>query len=669
MRKEAIDVVQRLTRASRGRGDAGFSFVKVLVPVLAAGLIAAIVLYAVRDDDGGTAAVKAVDVAALEAAEDAYKAANGRFASEQELVAGGFIDKLSDTYDVAVDVKGDYVISCQQPNCGSPASYDRLRLAAGTNNGFPTPFANQRGPGGVNMNYHFDPLLWKDALGVPTSHLANYPPEISADGKTWRFTMRPGVKWQDGTPLTAEDVAFTFDYIKNGPGKNTTQYNSNFDRFTVTAESASVVRFDFTATMATFVTAIGYRTPIIPKHIWSSVTDPVNFGTAKDPDRATNAAKAIMGSGPYKLRSPQSYDPSTGVAQYDANPTYFLGEPYVKLLEFVTSADSLVDLKLGNLDAASPSNDEVVTDAMLDTVAGYSSLQGRGEWNRAFHINMTKGYPWNEVKFRQALAYAIDREDMVKRLLGGKGEPGSMGDLAPVSEWTAPDLPKYLHDEAKAKALLDQVGLVDKNGDGWRDMPDGSDFLPTINSSDRFTTDTATLIMEGLRDVGINAVRPGSIIVEPSSVADATAKAGNYQMALVGYATLGADPDQLRTRLSDKYTSVDRNKAFQSTFGWNNTANAQEFMKLAEEQLTTTDQAKRKELVYRMQRLVAEDVPIISLYSPTRYWFWKGGEGAFNTWYYTPGGSPLGPPGAESNKLVYVTGRKFGVAPQPSPGA
>ncbi|HLF41203.1 MAG TPA: hypothetical protein VI854_06990, partial [Acidimicrobiia bacterium] len=127
---------------------------------------------------------------------------------------------------------------------------------------------------------------------------------------------------------------------------------------------------------------------------------------------------------------------------------------------------------------------------------------------------------------------------------------------------------------------------------------------------------------------------------------------------------LGGDPDQLRTRLSDKFTSVDKNKAFQSTFGWNNTANATEFQKLADEQLATMDPAKRKELVNRMQHLVAEDVPVISLYTPTRYWFWKGGADAFSSWYYTPGGTPHGPPGAESNKYVYVTGRTFGIAPK-----
>ncbi|HET9443120.1 MAG TPA: ABC transporter substrate-binding protein [Acidimicrobiales bacterium] len=659
-------MMRRSTRAARSeRGQAHFSAVQAVVVVVIVGLLAAIVLYAVTGtEDESTAPAKTVDVKAIESAEADYKAENGRYGTEQQLVDGGFLDRASSTYDIGVDVKGDFVVSCQQPNCGSPASFERIRLAAGTANGYPTPFAYQRGPGGVNMAYHFDTLLWKDALGEPTSHLVTYPPETSADGKVWRFTVRNGVKWQDGTPLTAEDVAFTFDYLKNGPGKSTQLYTNTLDRFTVTAESAKVVRFDFTDPIATFIFTVGYRTPIIPRHIWEGVTDPVNFGTAKDPERATNAAKAIMGSGPYKLRSPESYDPSTGVAQYDANPGYFLGSPYVKLLEFVTSSDSLVDLRLGNLDAASASNDEVVTDEMLAQVAGFSRLEGRGEWNRALHINMTKGYPWNEVKFRQALAYAVDRKDMVERILGGKGEPGSMGDLAPVNEWTAEGLPAYDHDEAKAKALLDEVGLIDRNGDGWRDLPDGGEFLPTINSSDRFTTDTATLIMEGLRDVGVNAVRPGSIVVEPSAAADATAKSGNYTMTLVGYAQLGGDPDQLRTRLSDKYTSIERNRAFQSTFGWNNTPNAVEFQKLADQQLVTVDPAERRQIIDRMQELVAEDVPVISLYSPTRYWFWKGGEGAFNAWYYTPGGTPHGPPGAESNKLVYVTGRQFGVAPK-----
>jgi len=79
-----------------------------------------------------------------------------------------------------------------------------LRLAGG-DNGYPSPFAYVRGPGYIRSSYIFDTLIWKDSQGYIPWLATDW--QLSSDGKTWRFTLRDGVKWQDGSALTADDVA------------------------------------------------------------------------------------------------------------------------------------------------------------------------------------------------------------------------------------------------------------------------------------------------------------------------------------------------------------------------------------------------------------------------------------------------------------------------------
>jgi ABC-type transport system substrate-binding protein len=117
-------------------------------------------------------------------------------------------------------------------------------------------------------------------------------------------------------------------------------------------------------------------------------------------------------------------------------------------------------------------------------VTGRSSLSGgwrpgSGQSGAVLHFNLAKGFPYSDPRVRQGIAYAIDREDLVKRILLGGGEVGMMGMIQPSnSRWIAPGLPTYRRDAATAKALFDQAGLRDVDGDGFRDLPDGQALRP-----------------------------------------------------------------------------------------------------------------------------------------------------------------------------------------------
>ena len=511
-----------------------------------------------------------------------------------------------------------------------PASVERIRLAGG-DFGYPTPFAYVRGPGMIQTSYLFDTLLWEDSTGKPGPWLATqWSP--TPDGLEWRFTLRDNVKWQDGQPLTAEDVKFTFDYLTTGPGSAAAGLVGRLDLKEVVAESPTTVVIRLNSPSAVFEESVAMRVFIVPKHVWSSVTDPAKY---RDP-------KAVMGSGPYKL---QSVDEAAGSYLFTANEAYFLGVPYIRRLEFVPAPDELLGLQRGEIDAAELSEEPAPEEQLkaFESDPKFGKLEGTGDWNMALHFNLSKGFPYSDKRFRQAVAYALDRKDMVARLLLGRGEPASVAGLAPDHEMLAPGLPTYDRNVARARSMLDELGLRDSNGDGVRELPDGGRFVQELQASNRFTPKSPELVKEYLREVGIDV----NVQILDRAAADDNAGKGNYTMALVGYGGIAGDPDGLRSRYAPPRTST----SFSRAIGYSNPA----FTEAANKQLTTLDQVQRKELVFQMQRIVAEDIPILPLYVPKRVAFYN--KQVFDNWYYTPGCSPCR---GTRNKHMYVTGKTTG---------
>jgi peptide/nickel transport system substrate-binding protein len=508
-----------------------------------------------------------------------------------------------------------------------PASVERIRLAGG-DFGYPTPFAYVRGPGMIQTGYIFDTLLWEDSTGKPGPWLATQWSQ-SPDGLEWKFTIRDNVKFHDGQPLTAEDVKFSFDYVTTGAGAAGA---SRVDLKEVVVESPTTLVIRLNTPNAVFEENVAMRTFIIPKHIWSTVTDPTKF---RDP-------KATIGSGPYKL---QSVDEAGGSYLYTANEAFFLGVPYVRRLEFVPAPDELLGLQRGEIDAAELSEEPAPEEQLkaFESNPQFGKLQGTGDWNLALNFNLSKGFPYNEKKFRHAIAYAIDRKDMVNRLLLGRGQPASVAGLAPDHEMLAPNLPTYDRNVARARTLLDEIGIKDTNNDGVRELPDGSRFVQELQSSNRFSPKSPELIKEYLREVGIDV----NVQILDRAAADDNAGKGNYTMTLVGYGGIAGDADGLRGRYAPPRNST----SFSRAIGYTNA----EFTDAASKQLTALNQNQRKELVHQMQRIVAEDLPILPLYVPQRVAFFN--KAAFDNWYYTPGCSPCR---GTRNKHMYVTGKTTG---------
>src|SRR5207244_1271592 len=198
--------------------------------------------------------------------------------------------------------------ACQLAPTAPPTAENSLVRIAWSDVGVPTPFrVSTAGPGGaVLLSLIYDTLTWKDERGIIPWLATAW--DVSADGLQVTFTLAHDVKWQDGQPLTPEDVAFSFGYFAAHPYRWMS---------TDVVQDASVVaedrvRVGLKRAYAPFVEEIAGVVPVIPRHVWANVADPLHY----------DGADASLGSGPYRLAEYRSAD---GAYRLLATPTYFKG--------------------------------------------------------------------------------------------------------------------------------------------------------------------------------------------------------------------------------------------------------------------------------------------------------------------------------------------------------
>jgi peptide/nickel transport system substrate-binding protein len=510
---------------------------------------------------------------------------------------------------------------------------DVLRLAS-SDAGFPSPFTYLRGPGYARMVLIFDTLIWKDASGENIPWLAEEW-SSSPDGTVWTFKIREGVRWHDGQTMTVDDVVFTFEYFSENP------HFIPVGQFVPTEKVVKVdertVELHLANPSAPFLRNTAGSIPIIPKHIWKGIDDPKTFLD----DRA------LTGTGPFRLLE---YNKAEGSYLYEANEDYWLGPPYVKRLEMIPVGDELLALKTGVIDAAgiegvsSPTMEELYSSFIQDE--RFDVISAPGEWNLVLYFNMERGAPFNDKTFRQAVAHALDLQFIVDQVLFGNAMPGLPGTLAPSNPWVNPAVQPYPYDPDKAREMLEEAGNVDRNGDGIRETPDGQSMKYELVYANWYSPRFAELIKRWLEDVGIEI----NLTLVDRATSDEITSGAKYDMALVGYGGRGADPDTLRVMLSSK----SQNRSFTRVYGYQN----ERFDELSGKQISAVDESVRMQMVYEMQEILAEDVPIIPLYYPDRNHIFA--KSALDSWYYTPGGFGAGVPMAW-NKHIFITGQETGL--------
>ncbi len=289
------------------------------------------------------------------------------------------------------------------------------------------------------------------------------------DGKTWTFTLRRTAKWQDnGQPVTARDVAFTFNFIIQNNATNWTSYTANIKK--VTAVDDYTVRFDCSAPTPALLNSLG-EMPILPEHIWSKMSPSVALKTFP------NSPK-IIGSGPFQCVDVKK----SNYLVMQANKSYWRGAPHVDsiVFEMFTNADTMgQEMKAGGIDGCLGLLQAQMTMLAHDSgiVAKPIQVNGYDELGFNCYQGMSDGKPWQSLgnpvlrdwKFRQALQWAVDKNKLCQIAYGGMAKPADTVITAdyyhnPDWHWTPPADQAYTFNLAKAGQMLTAAGYPLKNG-------------------------------------------------------------------------------------------------------------------------------------------------------------------------------------------------------------
>lgn len=470
------------------------------------------------------------------------------------------------------------------------AEYPLVIRLEGGDWGYPTPFCHYpRGPGGYKMRLIFDSLLEKDEKGLVPWLAEKW--EIVDGGKGYIFTIRDGVKWHDGNPLTVEDVKFSFEYFsKHPPVWNDLLINgeSFIERIEILDERR--VKFIVNQKNATILERLGI-TRIIPRHIWGKVTDPKKF---KGPE-------AVIGCGPYILTD---YSREHGTYRFEVFPDYWGPAPRVDVLEFVPVSESVLAFEKGEIDLINISPDLL---SRYENKSEFKVRKNPAFWGYRLLFNMEKRPELKDRSIRQAIAYGIDKEELVEKVARGAAVPGSAGYLPIDHIWYNKSIKKYVFDVKKGRELLNGRQLAFE--------------LLTGNSKNEVRI--GELLKLSLGKIGI-ALKVKSVDMKSR---DAAVKAGDYELALIGHGGWGGDADLLREIFAQR-GQMDLSPGSNGIPGYSN----EKINELSQAQMVTMDPIKRKAIIYELQEVIAEEVPLIALYNTTGYIVYRPGK--YDGWMY-----------------------------------
>ena len=412
--------------------------------------------------------------------------------------------------------------------------------------------------------------------------------EISKDNRTITFHLRKGVKWQDGAPFTSADVLFTYKVYVDP--KTPTAYA---ERFKQVEKAAAPDPYTFRVT---------YRKPLAPALIsWGIGILPKHLLAGKDITKSPLSRHPI-GTGPYRF---VKWVPGQEIV-LEANPDYFEGKPYIHRVVYRIVPDEstmFLELLSGGLDMMT------LTPLQYSRQTDTPAFRRRYKKYRYLASSYTYlGYNLRRPMFqdrrvRRALAYAINKKELVDGVLLGLGEVAT-GPYKPGTWPYDPNVKRYPYNPAKARKLLAEAGWHDSDGDGILDK-NGKPFAFTIvtNQGNDQRIKTAEIIQRRFREVGV-AVKLR--VIEWASFLKDFINPGNFDATILGW-TIPSDPDAYNVWESSKTKPGELN-----FIGFKNA----EVDALLEKGRRTFDLKKRKKIYHRFQEILAEEQPYTFLYVP-----------------------------------------------------
>jgi peptide/nickel transport system substrate-binding protein len=431
--------------------------------------------------------------------------------------------------------------------------------------------------------------------------------DVSDDGLTWTFKIRDGIKFHDGQPMTAKDVAFSVNlYKNNGDFIYLNAYTTNFDTVEATDDNTVVITLLNAVPNMDYLLSYLY---VVPEHIWKD--------HAEAPASTEFENVAMIGTGPFKMVEYKQNE----FVHLAANKDHFSTSPKIDEVVFQTfeSNDVLVQsLKTGQVDMITEMPATAVEalkgDANIKVLTGspYAPAVTDIIFNQANPENcptdvggICSGHPaLLDRNVRLALAHATDKQKLIDVVLLGFGTPGLTLIPDGLGPWYNNTLNDYEFDVAKANQILDDAGYLDTDGDEVREMPDGSqplNFKLHWPSDSIDSPRTAELLSEMWKEVGVTLELQA---IDPDALTAECCPAFDYDIMIWGW---GSDPDP--NLLLSVYSTGEIPNGYNET-GYSNPA----YDELHTQQGIELDADKRREIVWQMQQIVFDDVVYIIPY-------------------------------------------------------
>jgi peptide/nickel transport system substrate-binding protein len=454
-----------------------------------------------------------------------------------------------------------------------------------------------------SLNYDFLVGFGLDGSSNPERGLAESW-SVSDDGLVWTFKVRQGMTWQDGTPITARDVAFTYNLIIEKDLTALTTYTANIEE--ARAVDDATVEIVCSTPKANMERLWIY---VMPEHVWAEVKDPEKH----------RMEYPFVGSGPFQCAE---WKKGSHVKMVK-NPRYWGPEPAIDevYFEYYTNADTMTqDLKSGLLDGA---ND--VPAAQFDGLEGQAGFDAIAYniymWEylgfNCYESPSSQGHPiLRDPRFRTALNWAIDKQKCVDVAWEGRATVGTT--MLPPGQfpadwdahWEPPADVAYGFDLDRARRLLDEAGYTDADGDGVREYEGDPIRLRLWARAESLSSQSMGKFIAGwFEDVGLDIrleVMDDAAISDKLYAYDADENyAPDYDMYVWDYWGAADPGDTLSWFVTDQIE------------WWNDPcwSNA-EFDRLADAQYGEMDPKARLDMLHRMQEIMYAETPEIILDYP-----------------------------------------------------
>jgi peptide/nickel transport system substrate-binding protein len=363
--------------------------------------------------------------------------------------------------------------------------------------------------------------------------------DLSDDSLVITFHMREGLKWSDGEAITADDVVFTYNDLLLNEDVDTNGRDGQLlpdDTYPVCAKVDDyTVTFTMSVIFRPALNSLSFA--IMPEHALAQYVHKLNpevpVGTFNEAWTLATPLTDLVGNGPYIIsdyqpnvsvtmtRNPYyyGYDPAgTQLPYYDTYISAIVSNQDVSMLKFRNGETDVYRLRPEDIAILLPEGASKGFQVLITDQPGYGTT-----W---FLINQDIGLSdgteaekrevYRNVKFREAMAHCIDKETMIQNVLNGLGGPQWSPVSVPSPFYAGRDYYGgpitennaviFEYDPAKAAGLLDEIGVIDADGDGFRDLPSGDPLTMEINSNDNTTRVASCLILtDDWNAIGLNA--------------------------------------------------------------------------------------------------------------------------------------------------------------------